>query len=74
MALYGHGIALLPRYLSYKSYQEKKLIEVLPTWKVPDNDYYLIYQAGNDSKLIHQLFKKFILNSELSIKIKGLYD
>lgn len=71
MAVQGHGIALLPRYLSKTMRQQKKLVELLPEWKVPDNDYYLLYPAGNENRFIHNLFKDFILNANLSEKIKG---
>lgn len=65
MAIQGHGIAFLPYYLCADSIRAKKLVKVLPKWFNADNQYYLVYHKDKGARYINQLFKDFILKSNL---------
>ncbi|STX50416.1 transcriptional regulator [Legionella busanensis] len=65
MACRSQGIAFLPYYVCCNSLKNKTLVKVLPEWLNTDNQYYLIYHKDKSTLYIHQLFKDFILKSDL---------
>lgn len=71
MSCAGNGIAFLPYYLCAESIKHKKLVKVLPKWFNLDNEYYLIYHKEKSARYINQLFKDFILQSNLAAMIAG---
>jgi len=73
MACLDHGITFLPYYLCAESIEKKRLVKVLPQWLNCDNEYYLIFHKEKSLLYSHQLFKEFILSSDLSNKLLGDY-
>lgn len=71
MAAAGSGIAFLPYYLCAELIKQKKITKVLPKWSAVDNEYYMIYHKEKGSRYINQLFKDFILNSNLAMMVAG---
>ncbi|QEY52732.1 LysR family transcriptional regulator [Legionella longbeachae] len=69
MACLDRGIAFLPYYLCSDALKNNILIEVLPEWSNTDNQYYLIYHKDKSVLYINQLFKEFILGSDLKHRI-----
>ncbi|KGP62897.1 LysR family transcriptional regulator [Legionella norrlandica] len=69
MACFDHGIAFLPYYLCSDALKNKILVKVLPDWLNTDNEYYMVYHKDKSVLYIHQLFKEFILNSDLKSRI-----
>ncbi|KTD71181.1 LysR family transcriptional regulator [Legionella tucsonensis] len=65
MACLDFGIAFLPYYLCSDALNNKMLIKVLPDWFNVDNDYYMVYHKDKSVLYINQLFKDFILKSDL---------
>lgn len=65
MACLGHGIAFLPYYLCSESIKDRRLVTVLPDWLNADNEYYMVYHKDKSVLYINQLFKDFILKSDL---------
>jgi DNA-binding transcriptional LysR family regulator len=71
MSCAGKGIAFLPYYLCAEAIKQKKLIKILPKWGNMDNEYYLIYHKEKSTRYINQLFKDFMLQSNLAAMIAG---
>lgn len=69
MACLDRGIAFLPYYLCSDALKNNFLIKVLPEWSNTDNQYYLIYHKDKSVLYINQLFKEFILSSDLKNRI-----
>ena len=66
MSCLHHGIAFLPYYLCSDALKDKMLVKVLPDWLNVDNEYYMIYHKDKSVLYINQLFKDFILQSDLN--------
>lgn len=73
MACLDHGIAFLPYYLCSDALNSKKLVKVLPDWLNVDNEYYMVYHKEKSVLYINQLFKDFILKSDLKEMISLPY-
>jgi DNA-binding transcriptional LysR family regulator len=71
MACLDHGIAFLPYYLCADALKNKMLTKVLPDWLNVDNEYYMVYHKDKSVLYINQLFKEFILTSNLNKMILG---
>lgn len=69
MACLNQGIAFLPYYLCSSALQEGRLLQVLPDWSNADNQYYMVYHKEKSVLYINQLFKEFILQSDLKNRI-----
>lgn len=65
MACLDHGIAFLPYYLCSEALKDERLIRVLPDWFNADNQYYMVYHKDKSVLYTNQLFKEFILQSDL---------
>ena len=65
MACLNHGIAFLPYYLCSEDLNNRTLVKVLPEWLNTDNQYYIVYHKEKSVLYINQLFKEFILTSDL---------
>lgn len=72
MACAGHGIAFLPYYLCADAIKAGQLVKVLPKWLNLDNEYYMIYHKEKSTRYVNQLFKDFILRSDLAGMIAGV--
>ncbi|HHL3493762.1 TPA: LysR family transcriptional regulator [Legionella pneumophila] len=71
MSCLHHGIAFLPYYLCSDALKHKMLVKVLPDWLNVDNEYYMVYHKEKSVLYIHQLFKDFILQSDLNKMISN---
>lgn len=71
MSCLHHGIAFLPYYLCSGALKDKMLVKVLPDWLNVDNEYYMIYHKDKSVLYINQLFKDFILQSDLKKMISN---
>ncbi len=71
MACRHHGVAFLPYYLCAHSIQEGRLVKLLADWLNTDNEYHMIFPKDKSVLYIHQLFKEYILNSDLNRMICG---
>ncbi|KTD14507.1 LysR family transporter transcriptional regulator [Legionella gratiana] len=69
MACLDRGIAFLPYYLCSDTLKNNVLSKVLPEWSNTDNQYYMIYHKDKSVLYINQLFKEFILSSDLKNRI-----
>jgi DNA-binding transcriptional LysR family regulator len=65
MACLDQGIAFLPYYLCSDTLKNQRLVQVLPDWLNVDNEYYMVYYKDKSVLYINQLFKEFILQSDL---------
>jgi len=71
MSCLNHGIAFLPYYLCSDALKHKKLVKVLPDWLNVDNEYFMVYHKDKSVLYINQLFKDFILQSDLNKMISN---
>lgn len=69
MACLDNGIAFLPYYLCSASLKNNTLVRVLPDWHNEDNEYFMVYHKDKSVLYINQLFKEFILKSDLKSMI-----
>lgn len=69
MACLDKGIAFLPYYLCSYALKNKSLVKILPDWLNVDNEYYLVYHKDKGLLYLNQLFKEFILQSDLKTMI-----
>lgn len=65
MACLDQGIAFLPFYLCSDALKNEILVKILPEWLNVDNEYYMVYHRDKGALYINQLFKDFVLKSDL---------
>lgn len=71
MACSDHGIAFLPYYLCAESLNKGALVKILPEWLNTDNEYHMVYPKDKSVLYVNQLFKNFILKSDLKDRVGG---
>lgn len=67
--LRSHGITLLPTFMCVDELKNNQLEIVLSDWKIPDNNYYLIYPSRTHLSKAQRSFIDFVMNSEFEAYI-----